>query len=93
MKKTIQVTLNDYVHGNLDGATIPKAIEFLQQLVVDYSYCSNLQLDWDGDRLRLIGNREETDDEEQARLKGEAVQRDAELRYLARLKAKHEGTS
>lgn len=96
MKKIIQVTLNDYVHGTLDGATIPEAIAFLQQLAVtwgEHSGCEHLQLDWDGDGLRLIGNRLETDDEEQDRLKKEAIQRDSELRYLARLKAKYEGKS
>ena len=89
MKQEKQVVLTEYVHSDLDGKSIPDAIKFLENLSKLYD-CTKLYLDWDGDKLNLIGTRLEYNLEEQNREQQEAYQKNLELAELARLKAKYE---
>ena len=92
MKQEKRFVLTEYIHSDLDGKTIADAIKFLESLSKLYESrsCTKVFLDWDGDRLNLIGTRLESDEEEQQRTAKEAYQRNSELALLARLKAKYE---
>ena len=101
MKQEKRFVLTEYIHSDLDGKTIDDAIKFLESLSKLYESrsCTKAFLDWDGDRLNLIGTRLETDEEEQWRTEEEEAdklgngvrwQRSTELAMLAHLKAKYE---
>ena len=85
-----RVVIRDYIHNDLDCKTIPEVIAMLQSWLDYGKEFRDITIEWDGDLMWLEGTRNETDSEEQARLKQESDQRDRELLTLARLKAKYE---
>jgi len=92
MKREKQVILDTCVHADLDGVTIPDAIKVFQEFSRLYApdYV-NLRLYWNGDKMHLIGTREETDEEAQKREQSGVDWRESEIRRLEEALARLKG--